>query len=70
MDPIDISKILPDGAIHVDRAGGYYKVDLWLKNIVMHGLSQIYLKEVCGRSINRETSGFDLPRFKYSEAKT
>ena len=46
VDPLNISKMLPYGSIHVDRAGGYYKVDLWLKNIVMHGLSQMELKEV------------------------
>ena len=46
MDPFNISKILPGGAIHVDRTGSYYKVDLWLKNIGLHGLRQIKLEEV------------------------
>ena len=46
VDPLNISKILPGGSIHVDRAAGYYKVDLWLKNMVMHGLSKMHLKQV------------------------
>jgi hypothetical protein len=43
---MNISKVLPGGSIHVDRAGGYYKVDLWMKNIVMHGLSRMHLQQV------------------------
>ena len=43
IDPLNISLILPGGSFHVDRAGGYYKVDLWMMNISLHGLSQIYL---------------------------
>ena len=46
VDPFNISRILPDGAFHVDRTGSYYKVDLWLKNIGLHGLSKIKLEEV------------------------
>jgi hypothetical protein len=48
VDPLNISKRIPGGSIHVDRAAGYYKVDLWLKNIVMHGLSRIHLRQVKG----------------------
>merc|ERR1711909_257558 len=46
IDPLNISLILPGGSFHVDRAGGYYKVDLWMMNISLHGLSQIYLHQV------------------------
>eukprot|EP00091_Calanus_sinicus_P016489 TRINITY_DN35883_c0_g1_i1.p1 TRINITY_DN35883_c0_g1~~TRINITY_DN35883_c0_g1_i1.p1 ORF type:complete len:237 (-),score=36.76 TRINITY_DN35883_c0_g1_i1:89-742(-) len=46
MDPLNISKIIPGGSFHVDRAAGYYKVNLWLKSIVMHGLSKMDLKQV------------------------
>ena len=46
IDPLDISQLIPGGVIHVDRAGGYYKIDLWLKNLVMHGLSQLHMEKV------------------------
>ena len=69
IDPLDISRLIPGGVIHVDRAGGYYKIDLWLKNLVMHGLSQLHMEKVCSYFLRMGVHNFCyILRWKSLEA--
>ena len=47
LDPLELSNVSPWGEVlHLERSEDLYSVDGWLKNISLHGLSNIYLDTV------------------------
>ena len=69
LDPLDLSSLV--SPLHLQRTEDFYYIDGWLKDISLHGLSNIHLDTVSVTRNNnlsainiRTVTGLDMVTFK------